>query len=110
MRDMDFLDWLDVMGGVCTTTAARAHLSAPELRALRDRGELWVPLRGWLALRGVRNDTTRALELGGVITCVSAFRVHGLWTPHGDDHLHVRVHRSTHSVRVVSAAEQALQE
>ena len=106
MRDMDFLDWLDVMGGVCTTTAARAHLSAPELRALRDCGELWVPLRGWLALRGVRNDTTRALELGGVITCVSAFRVHGLWTPHGDDHLHVRVHRSTHSVRVVSAADR----
>ncbi|GEK79388.1 endonuclease domain-containing protein [Agrococcus baldri] len=100
---MDFLDWLGCMGGVCTAGAAREHVTARELRRLRDAGKLWVPMRGWVSLRGVGNDATRAVELGGVVTCVSAFKQHGLWTPHGDQALHVRVHRETHSARVDDA-------
>lgn len=97
---MDFLQWLSIMGGVCTVATATEHVSAKALRALRRSGALWTPLRGWVALEGVRNDATHALALGGFITCVSAFRVHGLWTPHGDQALHVRVHRRTNSARV----------
>lgn len=103
---MDFLQWLAAVGGVCTTAATAEHISDRELRQLRRRGSLWVPLRGWVALAGLRNEVTRALELGGVVSCVSAFREHGLWTPHGDQHLHVRVHRETHSARI-DAAEDA---
>jgi very-short-patch-repair endonuclease len=102
---MDFLDWLRAMDGVCTAAAARARLPARELRRLRDRGTLWVPLRGWLALADVRNEVTRALERGGVVTCASAFRWHGLWTPHGDERLHLRIHRETHSDRVDANAD-----
>jgi very-short-patch-repair endonuclease len=100
---MEFLSWLEIVGGVCTTGTAREHLSLRELRRLRATGALWVPLRGWVALRGVRNDVTRCLEIGGVATCATAFRQHGLWVPHGDEHLHVRVHRETHSARLTAA-------
>lgn len=103
MHGMDFLNWLGAVGGVCTTTAAREHLSKTDLRRLRDSGELWVPLRGWVALGDLRNEVTRALELGGVLTCVSALRMHGLWVPHGETDLHVRPNRETHSDRVSRA-------
>ncbi len=105
MRGMEFLEWLGAMGGVCTTAAAHEQVSRPTLRRLRDSGALWVPLRGWVALGDLRNDATRALELGGVVTCVSALRLRGLWVPHGDTDLHVRPNRETHSDRV-SRAEQ----
>lgn len=97
---MHFLDWLGAMGGVCTTSAATEHTTRAELRRLRDSGALWTPLRGWVALSGLESDATRALRLGGVVSCVSAFRAHGVWVPHGDDDLHVRVNRETHSERV----------
>lgn len=104
MRGMDFLDWLRAMGGVCATNAALEHVSKRTLRGLRDSGQLWVPLRGWVALVDVRNEVTRALELGGIVTCVSALRMHGLWVPHGDTDLHVRPNRETHSDRVSRTA------
>ncbi|MCH1882119.1 DUF559 domain-containing protein [Agrococcus sp. ARC_14] len=101
---MDFLHWLATAGGVCTTAIASEHISERELRELRRRGALRVPLRGWVALDGVDNDVTRALGLGGVVSCVSAFRSLGLWTPHGDRDLHIRVHRETHSARLARAS------
>ncbi|WP_405219602.1 hypothetical protein [Agrococcus sp. Ld7] len=58
---MDFLDWLRAMGGVCATNTALEHVSKPTVRRLRDSGELWVPLRGWVALGDLRNDVTRSL-------------------------------------------------
>lgn len=97
---MHLLDWLSTVGGVCTVHAARELVSAEELVELRGRGELWTPLRGWVAARGLQNDVTRALQLGGVVSCVSAFGEHQLWLPHGPQHLHVRVNRETHSDRV----------
>lgn len=107
MRGMDFLDWLRAMGGVCATTTALEHVSKRTLRRLRDSGQLWVPLRGWVALGDVRNEVTRALELGGILTCVSALRMHGLWVPHGDTDLHVRPNRETHSDRVSRTAVES---
>lgn len=107
MRGMDFLDWLRAMGGVCATTTALEHVSKRTLRRLRDSGLLWVPLRGWVALGDVRNEVTRALELGGILTCVSALRMHGLWVPHGDTDLHVRPNRETHSDRVSRTAGES---
>lgn len=101
MRGMDFLAWMAIIGGVCTVGAAREHLTARELRCLRDEGALWTPLRGWLALADCNSDAVRALELGGVATCVSALREHELWTPHGQHKLHIRVRRNTHGTRVV---------
>ena len=97
---MDFLAWLETVGGVCTTAAAQEHATAQQLRGLRSTGVLWTPLRGWIAVNGLENEITHALQHGGVATCVSAFRSHGLWVPHGDHDLHVRVNRETHSDRV----------
>jgi very-short-patch-repair endonuclease len=97
---MHLLDWMANSGGVCSVEAARDFATARQLDALRASGSLWTPLRGWVAMREVRNEVTRALQLGGVVSCVSAFGEHGLWVPHGPQHLHVRVSRETHSKRV----------
>lgn len=101
---MDFLIWLSTVGGVCTTATAREHVEALELREMLKNGALWSPMRGWVALDGVRNDVTRSLTLGGVVSCASAFGAHGLWTPHGDRDLHIRVNRETHSARLDATA------
>lgn len=104
---MELLDLIQQQGGVCTVQAARRLVSRAQLDALRGDGTLWTPLRGWVALRVVRNDVTWALQLGGVVTCVSAFRRLGLWVPHGPQHVHVRVNRETHSARVDRAQTMA---
>lgn len=96
---MEFLDWLQHEGGVCTVQSARAWMSKPELDSMRGT-TIWSPLRGWVALVGVQNDVTRALQAGGVASCVTAFAVHGLWLPHGPQQLHLRARRNTHSARV----------
>lgn len=97
---MEFLEWLGEHGGVCTVQAARNRLSLAQLHALRGSGAIWTPLRGWIALDGTRSTVTRALQLGGVATCATALGAHGLWTPHGETRMHVRVNRETHSERV----------
>jgi very-short-patch-repair endonuclease len=97
---MELIDLIQQQGGICTVQAARRLVSRAQLDALRGDGTLWTPLRGWVALQGVRNDVTWALQLGGVVTCVSAFRHLGLWVPHGPQQVHVRVNRETHSARV----------
>lgn len=104
---VEFLDWLADQGGVCTVQAARELLTKEQLDAARGQESLWTPLRGWVALVGVRNDVTRALQHGGVVTCASALRMHGLWTPHAERRLHVRVNRQTNSARVASAESAA---
>lgn len=98
---MEFLDWLQHEGGVCTVQAARAWMSKPALDTMRGT-TIWSPLRGWVALVGVQNDATRALQAGGVASCVTAFAVHGLWLPHGPQRLHLRARRNTHSARVTT--------
>lgn len=103
---MDFLSWLEIVGGVCTVEAALEHLTRRELRRLRGEGALRTPQRGWLALADTSSDTTRSLELGGVVTCVSALRDHGLWTPHGEQQLHIRVRRNSHGARVARAEDR----
>lgn len=100
IRRMEFLEWLGQRGGVCTVQAARDRLSLVQLHRLRASGAVWTPLRGWIALDGVRSPVTRALQLGGVATCATALSAHGLWTPHGETRTHVRVNRETHSDRV----------
>ncbi|ROR65127.1 endonuclease domain-containing protein [Agrococcus jenensis] len=100
---MELLEWLAANGGVSTVQAARDLVSAEELLDLKGSGAIWTPLRGWVALTGVSNDVTRALRVGGVATCVTALRMHGLWTPHGETRLHVRVNRRSHSARITEA-------
>ncbi|GAA3606652.1 endonuclease domain-containing protein [Agrococcus terreus] len=100
---MDLVEWMRATGGLCTVQAARDRASSDEIDAMRG-SVLWSPLRGWLALAGMRDERTWALQHGGVATCVTAFARHGMWVPHGPQHVHVRVNRETHSARVAAAA------
>lgn len=103
MPGMELLEWMRTTGGLCTVQAARELASKEQIDSLRGTA-LWSPLRGWLALVGVRDERTWALQHGGVATCVTAFARHGMWVPHGPQHLHIRVNRETHSERVDAAA------
>lgn len=94
---MAFLTWLEQHGGLCTIEAALDRIPRDELDAMRG-STIWSPLRGWVALVGVVDERTRALQRGGVVSCVSAFSASDAWVPE-DDRLHIRIRRSTHSVR-----------
>lgn len=100
---MELTEWMRATGGLCTMQAARELASKDEIDAARD-SMLWSPLRGWLALVGVRDERTWALQHGGVATCVTAFARHRMWVPHGPQHVHVGVNRETHSERVAASA------
>lgn len=54
--------------------------------------------KGWYAVFGLAPDVIRASRIGGVLTCVSAARHHGLWVP-DDDRLHVAVARHSSRLR-----------
>ncbi|MCR8671822.1 endonuclease domain-containing protein [Agrococcus sp. HG114] len=100
---MELLEWMRATGGLCTMQAARDRASKDEIDSMRGSA-LWSPLRGWLALVGMRDERTWALQHGGVATCVTSFAKHGMWVPHGPQHVHVRVNRETNSDRVRAAA------
>lgn len=59
----------------------RAAIRAGELERLRN---------GWFAVPGTADDLTRAVRLGGKVTCTSGLRLLGLWTM-PDALLHVSV-------------------
>ncbi|MDR2280340.1 MAG: endonuclease domain-containing protein [Gordonia sp. (in: high G+C Gram-positive bacteria)] len=49
-------------------------------RAIAD-GSLTQIRHGWLATPTAHPDAVRAVQAGGVLTCSSALRLHGVWTP-----------------------------
>ncbi|WAC67345.1 DUF559 domain-containing protein [Agrococcus sp. SL85] len=102
---MRFLDWLHDVGGLCSLEAALDRVGRAELDSMRGTN-VWAPLRGWIALVGVRDARTAALGLGGVLSCLSLLRSLGIWTPE-DARLHVRVVRRTHSDRTAASAARA---
>ncbi|SDR89703.1 endonuclease domain-containing protein [Agrococcus carbonis] len=100
---MDFLDWLRSNGGLCSIERALDRTTREHLDSLWG-SVIWAPLRGWVALVGVVDDRTRALRLGGLLSCVSALAASDIWVP-PDDRLHVRIRRSTNSARVDATQE-----
>ncbi|MFM9378685.1 endonuclease domain-containing protein [Gordonia sp. VNK21] len=69
---------------VLSTRLRRAELN----RAVRAGTA--VRLRsGWYAVGAAHPDEVSAVRAGGVLSCVSALRRHGVWVP-DDPHLHVR--------------------
>lgn len=99
---MDFLRWLEAHGGLCTIEAAFEHTSKAALDPLRG-SQVWAPLRGWVALVGMRDARTRALQLGGVLSCLSALALLDIWVP-TKERMHVRIVRKTHSARTKATA------
>ncbi|WP_193392906.1 hypothetical protein [Gordonia phthalatica] len=72
----------------------------PELKALglddaairraQAAGDLERLRSAWYAERLHNADVAAAVRAGGVLGCVSALRLHGLWVPPGYSDLHIR--------------------
>lgn len=60
------------------------------LRRAVAAGDLILLRRGWYAFRMHDPDVAAAVRSGGVLGCVSALRLHGLWIPPGYPDLHIR--------------------
>ncbi|GAB2670532.1 hypothetical protein GCM10027169_35410 [Gordonia jinhuaensis] len=71
-----------------------------ELRRMLRSGDLQRLRSGWFATSDADPVVGEAVRRGGALSCVSALRHHGLWTPPGysDDELHIRGSRHATTV------------
>jgi very-short-patch-repair endonuclease len=90
---------LAALGGIAPARdLVAAGIDPDRLRmAVEDRAILRFR-KGWYAVFELAPDVIRASRVGGVLTCVSAARHHGLWVP-DDDRLHVAVARHSSRLR-----------
>lgn len=97
------------LGGAAPARELAAEGIGPGLlRTSWNRGEVLRPRKGWYADPNLPREAIDAIRIGGALTCVSAARVLGLWTPEDDGALHVAVppnaarlrHPGDHRVRL----------
>ncbi|WP_238420220.1 type IV toxin-antitoxin system AbiEi family antitoxin domain-containing protein [Gordonia sp. 'Campus'] len=91
---MDFDELIERFGGVIAThqLLAAGETTASIRRALRS-GAL-LPIRhGWYRTGAADADVVAAVSDHGVVSCASALRRHGLWTPDHPTALHSRLTR-----------------
>lgn len=95
---MDLDTLLAVHHGVANWPALhRAGLTLHQLRrALRD-GNLRRLRRSWYATPTADPTVLAAVTAGGVCTCVSALKLHGVWIPEGHRKVHKRTRPSAHN-------------
>lgn len=67
-------------------------LSRSQLRTAARRGQLVRMRTGWWARPDADARVVAAVAAGGVLSCVSALRLHGVWVPAGDA-VHIRLAR-----------------
>jgi len=79
------------LGGIAPARdLASAGVGPGLIRIAWRAGEITRFRKGWYGLPSLAPDILKASRVGGVVACLSAARLHGLWTP--DDHeLHVLV-------------------
>lgn len=68
----------------------RAGLSKTDVDTLLSVGSLRRLRRGWYADHTAKPEVVRAVQIGGVLSCLSALRHHGVWVP-ADARLHIRI-------------------
>jgi len=82
------------LGGLASCDELRAH--GHSLRDI-DRpvrsGALLRVRRGWVMLPDAPADAVAAVRLGGILSCTTVLRRHGIWAGIDDGRLHVRVPR-----------------
>lgn len=88
-------------GGVASTrTLERLGVSRKQVSRMASRGEIERLRPGWYALPDPDPVVAAAVRAGGALSCVSALRRIGVWTP-GHRGIHIR--RSGHGQRVTAA-------
>lgn len=76
-------------GVACWTQLEAAGVTRSQLRSAVSSGVLRRLRRGWYATTWADADVVTAVAAGGVLGCVSALRLHGVWVP-PDRRLHIR--------------------
>lgn len=89
-------------GGVVSTGVLSCFgLDREAIRSAKKRDELsWLRM-GWWALPDADHDVVTAVRAGGVLGCVSALKMIGVWSP-PDSQIHCRGHREPLSTAVRS--------
>lgn len=75
----------------------RAGMTLHRLRRALHCGELRRLRRSWYATPTADPTVAAAVAAGGVCTCVSALRLHGVWIPEGHRTVHKRIRPSGHN-------------
>ncbi len=99
-------EWLAAREGVAhTSEVSAARFSRDAVESAVAEGRMQRVRRSWVALHECDDDLLAAIGAGGRLTCVSAARRRGLWTPDLDTHhvaaparttplTGIRIHRS----------------
>lgn len=97
---MELTDALRAGHGVASSsTMARAGVTKSELRSALRQGAVRRIRPGWYATDWAHPQVTEAVAAGGVLTCLSALRLTGVWVPPTEKRLHVRARPSAHRGR-----------
>lgn len=83
--------WAALQKAGATRTDLRRALSTADLRRLRP---------GWYATPTADPAVVEAVQRGGVCSCVSALRLHGVWIPEGHSRVHARTRPANHNRKV----------
>ncbi|KXT57469.1 hypothetical protein Y710_08525 [Gordonia sp. QH-12] len=78
-----------IRSGVYPYREIERMIGRARLNDLIRRGHAEQLRRGWYRIGEARSDDVAAVRRGGVVSCMSALRRHGVWVP-ADDRLHVR--------------------
>ncbi|MDY6808590.1 MAG: DUF559 domain-containing protein [Actinomycetota bacterium] len=81
------LCWAELRSRGVTLAQVRRALKQETLRRLR---------RGWYATQTADTNVVEAVTAGGVLSCVSALKLHGVWVPTHTKKIHVRARESAH--------------
>lgn len=86
--DLDFA-LRNSYGVVRTQLLLRCGLTKAAIRQSVAAGALFPVRHGWYATSSAHRDVLAAVRAGGVLSCVSALALHGIWTP-SPRHIHLR--------------------
>lgn len=87
--DLDFA-FKNSYGVVRTQLLLRCGLTKSDIRKRVAPASLTQPRRGWYATSSANRDVLAAVRAGGVLTCISALALHGIWTP-SNRRVHLRL-------------------
>ncbi|WP_344785588.1 type IV toxin-antitoxin system AbiEi family antitoxin domain-containing protein [Gordonia caeni] len=98
---MDVNSLLAAEHGVASwATLRKAGVTRTDLRhAVRDGG-LRLLRRGWYATATADATVESAVKAGGVCSCVSALKLHGVWIPEGYGRTHLRARPEAHNQKM----------
>ncbi|MGC4961637.1 DUF559 domain-containing protein [Gordonia sp. DT101] len=93
---MDLSD-LHIPYGVASWAQLRGlDVTQSRLRRACADGDLRLLRRGWYATRSANTSVAAAVATGGVVSCVSALKIHGVWIPPGPSKMHIRGREAAH--------------